>query len=57
VEVIRQDFAKGIGQYELRARPSELARTISDLTGRSNPWPTAKKSPTGASTDGSALPS
>ena len=49
--------ANGICQYELRDRPLELSRTISDSIGRSSPRPTPKKSPSGQSTLGVALPS
>ena len=46
-----------MGQYSLRERPAEALRTRAEVIGRSIPWPTPKKSPNGASTLGTVLPS
>ena len=39
------------------ARPLDALRIMMEFTGRSCPWPTPKKSPTGASTLAVVLPS
>ena len=51
------ELLKGMGQYAFRDLPLEEFRMIMELSSRSIPCPTPKKSPTGASTLGTSLPS